>query len=65
MLGVCLFCVLRFSFHFSLPFFSFSVEQIDGEEKELKKKLDLDEDRKDRNREEMAQEAEEYRKLFL
>lgn len=38
---------------------------MDEKEKELKQKLDLDKERKDRNLEEMAQEAEEYRKLFL
>ncbi|KAK1412705.1 hypothetical protein QVD17_34167 [Tagetes erecta] len=37
--------------------------QIDEKEKELKKKLDLDKERKDRNMEERAQEAAEYRKL--
>ncbi|WOG86012.1 hypothetical protein DCAR_0105215 [Daucus carota subsp. sativus] len=38
-------------------------EAIDEKEKELK--LDLDKERKDRTLEEMAQEAEEYRKLFV
>ncbi|KAK7826379.1 bifunctional bis(5'-adenosyl)-triphosphatase/adenylylsulfatase fhit [Quercus suber] len=38
--------------------------QIDEKEKELKQKLDLDKERKDRNPEEMSQEADEYRKLF-
>ncbi|XAR60848.1 Bis(5'-adenosyl)-triphosphatase [Bertholletia excelsa] len=40
-------------------------EAINGKEKELKRKLDLDKERKDRDREEMAEEAGEYRKLFL
>ncbi|KAL2239607.1 UNVERIFIED_CONTAM: Bifunctional bis(5'-adenosyl)-triphosphatase/adenylylsulfatase FHIT [Sesamum indicum] len=40
-------------------------EAIDSKEKELKQKLDLDKERKDRSMEEMAQEAAEYRKLFL
>ncbi|XP_062016086.1 bifunctional bis(5'-adenosyl)-triphosphatase/adenylylsulfatase FHIT-like [Rosa rugosa] len=35
------------------------------DEKEKKKKLDLEKERKDRTLEEMTQEAEEYRKLFL
>lgn len=39
--------------------------QIDAKEKELKQNLDLDIERKDRSMEEMAAEAEEYRKLFL
>lgn len=39
--------------------------QMDQKEKELKEKLDLDKERKDRSPEEMAQEADEYRKLFL
>ncbi|XP_010650789.1 bifunctional bis(5'-adenosyl)-triphosphatase/adenylylsulfatase FHIT [Vitis vinifera] len=39
-------------------------DAIDENEKELKKKLDLDEERKDRNPEEMAQEADEYKVLF-
>ncbi|KAL0460385.1 UNVERIFIED_CONTAM: Bifunctional bis(5'-adenosyl)-triphosphatase/adenylylsulfatase FHIT [Sesamum latifolium] len=39
-------------------------EAIDSKEKELKQKLDLDKERKDRSMEEMAQEAAEYRKLF-
>jgi bis(5'-adenosyl)-triphosphatase len=38
---------------------------MDEKEKELKEKLDLDKERKDRSLEEMSQEAEEYRKLFL
>lgn len=38
---------------------------MDEKEKELKEKLDLDKERKDRSAEEMSQEAEEYRKLFL
>ncbi|XP_056163066.1 bifunctional bis(5'-adenosyl)-triphosphatase/adenylylsulfatase FHIT-like isoform X2 [Syzygium oleosum] len=40
-------------------------DAIDEKEKELKQKLDLDKERKDRSFEEMAQEAGEYRKLFL
>lgn len=40
-------------------------EALDVKEAELKQKLDLDKERKDRTFEEMAQEAEEYRKLFL
>ncbi|XP_015874797.3 bifunctional bis(5'-adenosyl)-triphosphatase/adenylylsulfatase FHIT [Ziziphus jujuba] len=40
-------------------------DAIDEKEKELKQKLDLDKERKDRSLEEMAQEADEYRKLFL
>ncbi|KAK8962282.1 hypothetical protein KSP40_PGU010515 [Platanthera guangdongensis] len=39
-------------------------DAIDGKEKELKEKLDLDVDRKDRSFEEMAREADEYRSLF-
>ncbi|KAK4440922.1 Bifunctional bis(5'-adenosyl)-triphosphatase/adenylylsulfatase FHIT [Sesamum alatum] len=39
-------------------------EAIDSKEKELKEKLNLDKERKDRSMEEMAQEADEYRKLF-
>ncbi|KAK4440921.1 Bifunctional bis(5'-adenosyl)-triphosphatase/adenylylsulfatase FHIT [Sesamum alatum] len=39
-------------------------DAIDSKEKELKQKLDLDKERKDRSMEEMAQEADEYRKLF-
>ncbi|KAG4920447.1 hypothetical protein JHK82_049403 [Glycine max] len=39
--------------------------QMDEKEKELKQKLDLDKERKDRSLEEMSQEADEYRKLFL
>ncbi|PWA58948.1 Histidine triad, conserved site-containing protein [Artemisia annua] len=41
-----------------------SVVQLDEKEKELKKTLDLDKERKDRSMEEMAREADEYRKLF-
>lgn len=37
---------------------------IDRKEKELKEKLDLDKERKDRTRDEMAQEADEFRALF-
>ncbi|GMN23228.1 hypothetical protein TIFTF001_000038 [Ficus carica] len=40
-------------------------DAIDENEKEMKQKLDLDKERKDRSLEEMAHEAEEYRKLFL
>ncbi|KAK6928857.1 HIT-like domain [Dillenia turbinata] len=40
-------------------------EALDEKEIELKKKLDLDIERKDRSPEEMAQEADEYRKLFV
>ncbi|XP_065848150.1 bifunctional bis(5'-adenosyl)-triphosphatase/adenylylsulfatase FHIT-like [Euphorbia lathyris] len=40
-------------------------DAIDGKEKELKEKLDLDKERKDRSMEEMAQEAAQYRSLFL
>ncbi|KAG0473587.1 hypothetical protein HPP92_014926 [Vanilla planifolia] len=39
-------------------------DAIDVKEKELKEKLDLDIDRKDRSHEEMAQEANEYRFLL-
>nr|XP_043636554.1 bifunctional bis(5'-adenosyl)-triphosphatase/adenylylsulfatase FHIT-like [Erigeron canadensis] len=39
-------------------------DALDEKEKELKKTLDLDKERKDRSMEEMAQEADEYRKLF-
>nr|XP_043622431.1 bifunctional bis(5'-adenosyl)-triphosphatase/adenylylsulfatase FHIT-like [Erigeron canadensis] len=39
-------------------------DAINEAEKELKKRLDLDKERKDRSSEERAQEAEEYRKLF-
>lgn len=42
-----------------------SLEQIDAKEKELKEKLDLDKERKDRSMEEMAEEADQYRKLFI
>ena len=45
-------------------FSSCHVMQIDEKEKELKKKLDLDEERKDRSPEERALEADEYRMLF-
>lgn len=37
---------------------------MDAKEKELKEKLDLDKDRKDRTFEEMVQEANELRALF-
>ncbi|KAJ4981890.1 hypothetical protein NE237_032727 [Protea cynaroides] len=40
-------------------------DAIDLKEKELKQKLDLDKERKDRTYEEMAQEADTYRTLFL
>ncbi|KAI7747681.1 hypothetical protein M8C21_029019 [Ambrosia artemisiifolia] len=39
-------------------------DAIDEKEKELKHTLDLDKERKDRSMDEMAQEADEYRKLF-
>ncbi|XXG68238.1 hypothetical protein AAC387_Pa06g1372 [Persea americana] len=39
-------------------------DAIDAKEVELKEKLDLDKDRKDRSRDEMAQEANELRVLF-
>ncbi|KAM4083682.1 hypothetical protein ACJW30_08G076300 [Castanea mollissima] len=39
-------------------------DAVDEKEKELKQKLDLDKERKDRSPEEMSQEADEYRKLF-
>lgn len=38
--------------------------QLDVKEKEMKQSLDLDKERKDRSIEEMAEEADEYRKLF-
>ncbi|XP_071738020.1 bifunctional bis(5'-adenosyl)-triphosphatase/adenylylsulfatase FHIT-like isoform X2 [Rutidosis leptorrhynchoides] len=40
-------------------------DAIDEKEKELKNSLDLDKERKDRSMEEMAHEADEYRKLFV
>jgi bis(5'-adenosyl)-triphosphatase len=40
-------------------------EQLDEEEKKLKKKLDLDLERKDRTIEEMTREADIYRSLFI
>ncbi|KAL6548875.1 hypothetical protein OROHE_008720 [Orobanche hederae] len=40
-------------------------DAIDLKEKELKQKLDLDQERKDRSMEEMAEEADTYRKLLL
>ncbi|KAI6703069.1 hypothetical protein NL676_012205 [Syzygium grande] len=40
-------------------------DAIDEKEKELKQKVNLDKERKDRSFEELAQEAGEYRKLFL
>ncbi|KAK4374950.1 hypothetical protein RND71_005627 [Anisodus tanguticus] len=40
-------------------------DALDVKEKEMKQSLDLDKERKDRSIEEMAEEAEEYRKLFL
>ncbi|XP_039010756.1 bifunctional bis(5'-adenosyl)-triphosphatase/adenylylsulfatase FHIT-like [Hibiscus syriacus] len=39
-------------------------DAIDAKENELKGKLDLDKERKDRSMEEMCKEAEEYRSLF-
>ncbi|XP_058075220.1 bifunctional bis(5'-adenosyl)-triphosphatase/adenylylsulfatase FHIT isoform X1 [Magnolia sinica] len=39
-------------------------DAVDVKEKELKEKLDLDKERKERSFEEMAQEADELRKLF-
>ncbi|XP_042439214.1 bifunctional bis(5'-adenosyl)-triphosphatase/adenylylsulfatase FHIT-like [Zingiber officinale] len=39
-------------------------DEIDSKEKEMKEKLDLDKERKDRTPDEMAQEAEAYRRLF-
>ncbi|KAK8661413.1 hypothetical protein V6N13_091018 [Hibiscus sabdariffa] len=40
-------------------------DAIDANENELKGKLDLDKERKDRSMEEMCKEAEEYRSLFV
>ncbi|XP_024020417.1 bifunctional bis(5'-adenosyl)-triphosphatase/adenylylsulfatase FHIT isoform X4 [Morus notabilis] len=40
-------------------------DAIDDSEKEMKQKLELDKERKDRSLEEMAHEADEYRKLFV
>ncbi|XP_047154775.1 bifunctional bis(5'-adenosyl)-triphosphatase/adenylylsulfatase FHIT isoform X1 [Vigna umbellata] len=40
-------------------------DAMDEKEKELKQKLDLDKERKDRTLDEMSQEADEYRKLFV
>ncbi|XP_031266560.1 bifunctional bis(5'-adenosyl)-triphosphatase/adenylylsulfatase FHIT-like [Pistacia vera] len=40
-------------------------DAIDGKEKELQQKLDLDKERKDRGFEEMAQEADKFRSLFV
>ncbi|CAA0833552.1 FRAGILE HISTIDINE TRIAD [Striga hermonthica] len=40
-------------------------DAIDLKEKELKQNLDLDKERKDRSMEEMAEEADSYRKLLL
>ncbi|CAK9321413.1 unnamed protein product [Citrullus colocynthis] len=40
-------------------------DAIDEKEKELKQHLDLDKERKDRDMEEMAEEADQYRKLLL
>ncbi|XP_050219767.1 bifunctional bis(5'-adenosyl)-triphosphatase/adenylylsulfatase FHIT [Mercurialis annua] len=40
-------------------------DAIDEKEKELKEKLDLDKERKDRSIEEMTKEADEYRSLLL
>ncbi|WMV46557.1 hypothetical protein MTR67_039942 [Solanum verrucosum] len=39
-------------------------DALDVKEKEMKQSLDLDKERKDRSIEEMADEADEYRKLF-
>ncbi|XP_060205503.1 bifunctional bis(5'-adenosyl)-triphosphatase/adenylylsulfatase FHIT-like [Lycium barbarum] len=39
-------------------------DALDVKEKEMKQSLDLDKERKDRGIEEMAEEADEYRKLF-
>lgn len=39
--------------------------QINEKEKELKKKLEVDIERKDRSLEEMAKEADEYRKFVF
>ncbi|KAF5930676.1 hypothetical protein HYC85_031549 [Camellia sinensis] len=39
-------------------------DAIDEKEKELKQKLDLDKERKDRTLEEMSEEADEYRRLL-
>ncbi|KAG6628927.1 hypothetical protein CIPAW_14G047000 [Carya illinoinensis] len=39
-------------------------DAINEKEKELKKNLDLDQERRDRSLEEMAQEADEYRKIL-
>ncbi|KAM1226446.1 hypothetical protein ACFX13_005907 [Malus domestica] len=39
-------------------------DALEEKEKELKRKLDLDQERKDRSLEEMTQEAEEYKQLF-
>ncbi|CAN4128374.1 unnamed protein product [Withania somnifera] len=39
-------------------------DALDVKEKEMKQSLDLDRERKDRSIEEMAEEADEYRKLF-
>ncbi|KAB2009392.1 hypothetical protein ES319_D10G163700v1 [Gossypium barbadense] len=40
-------------------------DEIDVKENELKEKLNLDKERKDRSLEEMCKEAEEYRSLFV
>ncbi|KAL1537495.1 bis(5'-adenosyl)-triphosphatase [Salvia divinorum] len=40
-------------------------DAIDAKEKDLKEKLDLDKERKDRSMEEMTEEADQYRKLFI
>lgn len=42
-----------------------TVVQMDVKEKELKQTLDLDKERKDRSLDEMAQETDAYRSLFL
>ncbi|XP_047965069.1 bifunctional bis(5'-adenosyl)-triphosphatase/adenylylsulfatase FHIT-like isoform X3 [Salvia hispanica] len=40
-------------------------DAIDAKEKALKEKFDPDKERKDRSMEEMAEEADQYRKLFI
>lgn len=40
-------------------------DEINEKEEELKRKLEVDKERKDRSLEEMAQEADEYRKIFF
>ncbi|XP_058075221.1 bifunctional bis(5'-adenosyl)-triphosphatase/adenylylsulfatase FHIT isoform X2 [Magnolia sinica] len=53
----------RIEHHYNASSLTFSI-QVDVKEKELKEKLDLDKERKERSFEEMAQEADELRKLF-